>query len=220
MTLVRVALVVAVLAALLASAVLLLPRRHALIPAAPCAPASGPIVWGNANLDVTTVLKAVKSVRAGGCAGMRIADVGANIGAWDMLAKQVPLVCQDAPFEAWFFEPSPGTFNLLNQSLGKDQRMHAVNLGVGAKDGLLPFFGYPDPKSQIGRFHGRGAASKRAGAKPTAQIPVRALDSLFADGVLDVLKVDVEGFEGQVFEGAARLLGARSPVVVYECHGW
>ncbi len=50
----------------------------------------------------------------------------------------------------------------------------------------------------------------------TGSTPLRRLDDL-VHGRVDLMKVDVEGFEAPVFRGAARLLNrAAAPVIVFE----
>src|SRR4029077_5752124 len=62
-------------------------------------------------------------------------------------------------------------------------------------------------EAPIDKF-GMGALAAQFGASPTP-VPARTLDALFAEeGIrsVDVLKVDVEGFEAAVFRGASQLL--------------
>jgi hypothetical protein len=55
-------------------------------------------------------------------------------------------------------------------------------------------------------------------------VTARTLDSILdQDSIdrVDVLKVDVEGFEGQVFVGATKLLaGSRAPTIIFEFCDW
>jgi len=47
---------------------------------------------------------------------------------------------------------------------------------------------------------------------------VVTLDAYFDEGApISVIKVDVEGFELQVFRGAERILAESSPLLVFEC---
>lgn len=49
-------------------------------------------------------------------------------------------------------------------------------------------------------------------------VPVVALDDYFAaDEKIGVIKIDVEGHEKSVFEGAKRILAEQSPLLVFEC---
>lgn len=61
------------------------------------------------------------------------------------------------------------------------------------------------------------ARSEHDGWRDGSMVAVRPLDDLLR-GIdrLDVLKVDVEGAEGLVIEGAARVLGALRPTLLCE----
>ncbi|OPL13930.1 MAG: methyltransferase [delta proteobacterium MLS_D] len=59
--------------------------------------------------------------------------------------------------------------------------------------------------------------SERENCRATT-VPVVALDDYFDPGCrVTVLKIDVEGAEPRVFEGARRILKERSPLLVFEC---
>lgn len=52
----------------------------------------------------------------------------------------------------------------------------------------------------------------------STSVPVVALDEYFKRDVrIGILKIDVEGAERKVFEGATRLLTLQSPLLVFEC---
>ena len=68
-----------------------------------------------------------------------------------------------------------------------------------------------------------GSLRAQFGAKPI-EVPATTLDEVLEEariGHVDLLKVDVEGFELGVFKGAHGLLtGARPPLVVFEFCDW
>lgn len=68
-----------------------------------------------------------------------------------------------------------------------------------------------------------GALSPQFGAQPVAVTAI-TLDQILAEEKInhvDLLKVDVEGFEALVFQGAKRLLtGQNPPLVVFEFCDW
>jgi hypothetical protein len=60
------------------------------------------------------------------------------------------------------------------------------------------------------------------GAQPI-RVPSKSLDALIEElRILDVsvIKVDVEGFEAEVFEGAKKLLTTQSPPILFEFADW
>jgi FkbM family methyltransferase len=115
-------------------------------------------------------------------------DVGANIGAYTVLAAGV------AGANVVGFEPIPRTFaqcirNVeLNQLGGK---VRAINAAVGAEAGALRM---TDDLGTENYIVARGGAG--------CEVPVITLDSQLAGQTPTLIKVDVEGFESAVFAGA------------------
>lgn len=127
-------------------------------------------------------------------------DVGANIGSFSVLASGAcgaRSVC---------FEPVPSTFahlldNLrLNDLLGL---VEAHNKGVGAQDGTLRFSNDSDTINHVLRDASEGI-----------EVPVCTLDGVLAGRAPTVLKVDTEGFESFVIDGAERVLREPSLLAV------
>ncbi len=129
-----------------------------------------------------------------------IADVGANIGAFvlpfSQFAKRVHA-----------FEPIPETADHLASNLAanaiKNVTVHRV--GLSNKEGKL----YPH------RAADAGSTSLTSNQEGEA-VPVTTLDTLFHEGGLSFIKIDVEGMEAPVLEGAQKLIAASRPVIFFE----
>jgi FkbM family methyltransferase len=140
-------------------------------------------------------------------------DVGANIGAFT-----VPLAKQLNSGTVVAIEASPAVYPYLarNIELNDNIRLHHCAALDHDLD-TVPF--YEAPKDHFGM----GALAAQFSGK-AVPVTARTLDSILAqDGIdrVDVLKVDVEGFEGQVFVGATKLLaGSRAPTIVFEFCDW
>ena len=79
-------------------------------------------------------------------------------------------------------------------------------LAIGDEDGERKFFYKPSKSHQQLVLRGVRLATCKS-----RTVPVRKLDTLLREGIIpraDFLKVDVEGFEKDVFRGASDLLGA------------
>ena len=120
-------------------------------------------------------------------------DIGANVGSYTVLASGV------AGARTWAFEPDPGTCrdlarNVAVNGLGAKVVLHQVALGP--EDGEVLF------------TSGDGAMNKVAsdGDRHVQRVPQRRLDSLIGDESPIFIKLDVEGYEEQVLQGAARTL--------------
>lgn len=126
--------------------------------------------------------------------GDMFADVGANVGAFTVLAAGV------AGAKTISFEPSPTTFEMLATNVRLNNlgdRARAVNAAVGRSVGSVQF------SSGLGTENHVAAASEKSSS---VTVPLTTLDHEFAAVPATLLKVDVEGFETEVFGGAEKTL--------------
>lgn len=143
----------------------------------------------------------IESVRL--AAGDVAIDAGANIGWYSLLLDRLAV-----PGASVFaFEPDPATFARLQGNLARNAAAHveALQAALGAECGTARLARYKD--SNNGR-HSLLAADSGAG---TVQVPVLMLASFWEARALGarplrLLKVDVEGFEYFVLQGAGALL--------------
>lgn len=128
-------------------------------------------------------------------------DVGANIGVFSVIAESIGA-------RAYAFEPEENNLLHLRRNVS-----NAIDMAIGAKDGTATF------DRRGGAFSGR-ISSEPVGKHRT--VAVRAIDSLVAEGwpVPHLIKIDVEGAEGEVLEGAIETLRNHQPVVICELHGF
>jgi FkbM family methyltransferase len=127
-------------------------------------------------------------------AGDLFADVGANIGAFTILAAGVA----DAHVVA--FEASPDTYAALlsNVRLNDFQnRINAIHAAVGRTEGSAQF--------SIG-LGTENCVTTGPESNHSVSVRMTTLDKELAGKPPDLLKVDVEGFEAEVFAGAAKTL--------------
>ncbi len=77
----------------------------------------------------------------------------------------------------------------------------------------------PGEMASLVRHHPDSAHAAGAG-----RVPCRTLDALLAaedpDGRWDLLKTDVDGYDGDVLMGATETLGRSRPLVIFEWHPW
>lgn len=125
-----------------------------------------------------------------------VVDVGAYIGLYAVaLARRV-----GGKGRVYAFEPDSASYRRLCQHVhlnGVDDRVHIFPWAVGAESAFLHFAG------------GRGSESSVAvAAAPGAErVEAVRLDAALAGTRLDLIKIDVEGYELHVLRGAAGLLG-------------
>ena len=127
-------------------------------------------------------------------AGDLFVDVGANIGAYTLLASSVRRarsVC---------FEPVPETFSRLEENLRLNhlgELVTAHNLGVGENPGLIRFSLDQNCGNRVLRDD-----------EPEEGVAVKVvtLDEVLAGASPHLMKIDVEGFELPVLRGAEEIL--------------
>lgn len=143
-----------------------------------------------------------------------ILDIGANIGCTALLFGQLAET-------VYAFEPSPTTFGLLQRNLERAgmPHVHPRNIGLGLEAGEFPLTFSPANRS--GGFVSN--QTRASAGHVVEQIIIRPLDALsssLSGGPIDFIKIDVEGFEGQVLRGATATLAQHRPVVVLELNHW
>lgn len=137
----------------------------------------------------------------------RFVDVGANMGSYTVLARRV---CGAGTVS---YEPVPSTFERLQDNLrlndASDERSRLVQAAVGSAPGTLKMSLGQDAMNHV----------VPADEAVAVEVPVVTLDEdLFATPLL--LKVDVEGFETEVFRGAQRhLANPALRAVIVELNG-
>ncbi len=134
-------------------------------------------------------------------------DVGANVGAYSLVASEQPRAIVLA------YEPHPATFALLQENLRRNDRKNVIAscAAVGDETGVLSISDTPGSSTTH-------VASGNDG--PVIQVPVVRLDVELErrELIADAIKIDVEGFEYPVLRGAGDALG-RTTLVFVEVNG-
>jgi len=149
--------------------------------------------------------------------GMVCFDVGANIG---LTALAFGTLVGKAG-QVFAFEPSPKNFRYLeeNSKINGYTQIHPIQKAIGKESGTLSFFETQD--FGAGSFVSTQSDNMAAQHHQTEKIsvPMTSVDEFVEANDLtrvDFIKVDVEGFEGEVLEGAKKTLAKFHPIVVLE----
>jgi FkbM family methyltransferase len=137
--------------------------------------------------------------------GDTVLDIGANLGVLTLTLSR--LVGPTGRVHA--FEPNPRMVELLTRSIGRNRcvNVRLYPIALGSKPGELSLWvprGTAGDASLVRRFPPDGFA---------LSVPVRRLDDVAVDaglGPIRLIKIDTEGFEPEVLQGARDLLAARS----------
>jgi len=135
-------------------------------------------------------------------------DVGANIGNHTLF---VAAFCN--PKKILSFEPVPDFFEHLRENIkiNKLKNVTALNVALGSKKENKKIFIF-DRERNIG--------AAKIGDNGTINITVDSLDSIVNDLKLtqiDLIKIDVEGYNLNVLEGAKKTIVKFKPDLLIEC---
>ncbi len=144
--------------------------------------------------------------------GDHFVDVGANVGVYSLLASTIPGI------EVWAFEPASvaaeraaenirrngleGRCHLLKAAVGRSRQQGYLTVGLGTMNRI----------------------TKSPSGEPTTHEGIEAVEIVSLDDVIPataqaavaVLKIDVEGEEMAVLEGAVNLLARSNAIVIVE----
>jgi len=149
-------------------------------------------------------------------------DVGANIGY--MTSLFASRVGPSGRVEA--FEPHPRIFARLKHNAQSflpactAVRLNLHEIALASRDGSArliepPIFGINEGASSVAR----GMSAPQPGGQAGFEVRTARFDRLFPCDRVALMKVDVEGFEGEVLAGAEHALAHRRiQSVIYEAH--
>lgn len=140
-----------------------------------------------------------------------IIDIGSNIGATALqLAQRSPHGF------VYGFEPDKSNYKRAceNISLNKFSNIHLENFGLGNKDEKLKLFQVNHLNPGMNRILLNGNDKL-----PYEEIEIKTLDSYVKENnikKIDIIKIDVEGFENQVLLGASETIKKNMPLLFVE----
>jgi FkbM family methyltransferase len=134
--------------------------------------------------------------------GMKVVDVGANIGYYLLMFERGvgpsgKVVC---------IEPSPENLPELKRNIETNHLSNVTlcEVALGSSDGIIGL----DAGTNSGVVPWEDSIYK---------IPMKRLDSLLQEKV-ELIKIDVEGYEGEVLKGALETIKKHRPVIFLELH--
>lgn len=135
-------------------------------------------------------------------------DVGANTG---QTLKTLIAHAPDA--EIYCFEPAATTFRHLEAKFGGRRRIHLFNFALGAEAGRLALQLGDD--SELNTLVSRGAGGAPDSTQMTEVTTVDAIVAAHGISHVDLLKLDVQGWEMEVMKGATELITNHNLIFVF-----
>ncbi len=197
---------------------------HLVIPAAWRKLAANFLLNGQNLISEFHLLKPiVKNLKTG-----YLVDVGVNMGLYTMFMRSnstLPIVA---------YEPQPFLCDLARRSVAFNHftDIEVRNIGCGAERGELPFHNSPNGSVAIGMdassvttsplsapMDWEAQAHRLYCGDTITKIPITTLDEDLANiDKIALLKIDCEGFEYQILQGAQQLLKRHRPLLFVEVH--
>jgi FkbM family methyltransferase len=145
--------------------------------------------------------------RLGTIASPTVLDVGANVGSYSALLKEI---CPSA--RIWAFEPHPSTFRQLSE-LAASIGFTAFNMGLSDSSGSANLYDYAGNDTGTGSPHAslhRGVIEDLHNARSASiEVEVGTVDEVLCSQQihhLNLLKIDAEGHELQILRGASNAI--------------
>lgn len=137
-------------------------------------------------------------------------DVGANIGLMSIEASRS--VGNEG--KVYSFEPHPTTVKILqfNIDLNAIKNIDVIEKGVGSKSGEAKIYDRWDVN--------RGGASLLSSntEQESYDIQIVSLDEVLEKDEVEMIKIDIEGFELEALKGAKSILSSKTPpILIVEC---
>ena len=136
-------------------------------------------------------------------------DVGANVGYFTLLMAR----CVGASGRVVAFEPDPFVGEYLRRNIAGNQdqlgaSINAVDVAIGGYSGSRPF----TPGSRISR------GTLVSGVGPLSVDVLTLEEAIGRYGFPQLIKIDVEGAESELLEGAVGFLATLRTTIIIEAH--
>jgi FkbM family methyltransferase len=149
-------------------------------------------------------------------------DVGANVGQTiDFITKLYKSI------DIYSFEPTPALIDYLNKKYGHFNNIHIEQMALSDQNGQLDFYqsAYSPTNSCLqpnlelyNKFN--TSLSETLGNSDKIQVKAITLDSWFEDhkyiGIVDIIKIDTQGFEYNVVKGGLDTLKNNTKMLYFE----
>lgn len=151
--------------------------------------------------------------------GMIFVDIGAHIGEYTLLSAE--LLGETGHIYA--FEPQPKIYNLLESNIKVNQlkKISIESCALSNQEGKVEFTIFSEPSVSSIKTDLPNSSEQNYSITDTIQVSTITLDSYFGslEDKIDLIKLDVEGAELMVFQGAKKYLEfseATAPIWLFE----
>lgn len=132
-----------------------------------------------------------------------VVDVGANIGSWTML-------CARNAKAVYAFEPDPRNFIVLQKNIVTRNAKHVRAYAAACGDKSGSVFLNINPRNS-----GDHRCWESDPNRGKLCVPMVTLDEFLRNEPVDILKVDTQGYEVKVLQGAKNILARGNPMIMF-----
>lgn len=138
---------------------------------------------------------------------MNIIDIGSNLGYYLLLGSKL------TKGKIYGVEPNPQTFSYLkrNVKLNNLNNIELFNMGISNKKNTLPF--YISKRWNWSRF--KIFPDFKDDIIKVKNIMVDSLDNLFGEEKIDVIRMDVEGYEMNIIAGMNKIVKNNPNLIIF-----
>lgn len=143
-----------------------------------------------------------------------VLDIGANTGQFTGAAHAL---FRDATIHA--FEPQEECYEALTRRFADVSNVHLIHTAIGDEDGEVTLHqnAFSQSSSVLEMTDLHRESFPWAAESGTAQVPIRRLDSIAADLVLErpmLVKIDVQGYEDRVLRGGEQTIRTADVILI------
>lgn len=110
--------------------------------------------------------------------------------------------------EMYFFEPDPDSFRILQEKIKDDPKTKAFNIALGSEKCLMDFYKSSNQGESSSLLEPLGHLNQYPQIRfhKSDKVAVDKLDHFVLPEELNLINIDVQGFEMEVFKGAKKTL--------------
>jgi FkbM family methyltransferase len=144
-------------------------------------------------------------------------DIGAHYGYFSLLAAELI----DNEGAVYSFEPSSKSYTILSANVQQHKKIYSYHLAIANKEELLSFYEFPNLYSEYNALDVHQFEKEQWFAQYIPKkhdVQATSIDTFVKKNNIQptFFKIDVEGAEHQVIQGAANFLQENEPVIVME----
>jgi FkbM family methyltransferase len=147
--------------------------------------------------------------------GAVIIDAGANIGSFSVFSSHIK-----KNVTVYAFEPTKGTFDVLKKNTAAYKNIFCYNLGLGEEATTKKIF-FSTHSTGGSAFEDRGIVESHTSSDLSQMADIITIDAFVKQNNIsrvDFIKIDTEGYEAKILNGARETIARFHPVMAMSAY--